>query len=131
MKNLKFIPKEVPWFGISMVVQDANYREIPKFIELRDKLVKESGNKNIYVYFAKITNWGTFTDKEYEKKAVWKESHPNYNDLVKILNENVKKSFFQKKSRIPKYMQSYEISFWEIKTDTLGHLLKQHYFWKN
>ena len=78
--------------SISMVVQDTNYREIPKFIELRDKLVKESGNKNIYVYFAKITNWGTFTDKEYEKKAVWKESHPNYNDLVKILNENVKKS---------------------------------------
>ena len=24
MKNLKFIPKEVPWFGMSMVVQDTN-----------------------------------------------------------------------------------------------------------
>jgi MoaA/NifB/PqqE/SkfB family radical SAM enzyme len=95
MENLKFIPKEVPWFGMSMVVQDTNYKEIPKLIKLRDKLVKESGNKSIYVYFSKITNWGTFTDKEYEKKAVWKESHSNYSDLVRILNENVKKSYWQ------------------------------------
>ena len=42
-----------------------------------------------------------------------------------------KSHFFKKKSRIPKNMQSYEISFWEVKTDTLGHLLRQHYFWKN
>ena len=95
MENLKFIPKEVPWFGLSMTVQDINYKEIPQLIKLRDKLVKESGNKNIYVYFGKITNWGIFTDKEYKKKAVWKENHPDYNDLVRILNENVKKSYWQ------------------------------------
>ena len=48
MKNLKFIPKEVPWFGISMVVQDINYKEIPQFIKLRDtkQLILEI--KNFY-----------------------------------------------------------------------------------
>ena len=84
--------KKIPKLYVN---QDTIYKEIPKLIKLRDKLVKESGNKSIYVYFSKITNWGTFTDKEYEKKAVWKESHSNYSDLVRILNENVKKSYWQ------------------------------------
>jgi len=97
MENLKFIPKEIEWFGISMVVQDLNYKEIPMFIELRDRLVKESGNKSIYVYFSKITNWDTFTEEEFNKRAVWKSEHPEHEDFVKILNENVKKEYWQER----------------------------------
>ncbi len=95
MENLTFIPKEIEWFGISMVVQDLNYKEIPMFIELRDWLVKLSGNKNIYVYFSKITNWDTFTEEEFNQRAVWKSEHPEHEDFVKILRENVKKEYWQ------------------------------------
>ena len=67
-----------------MVVQDSNYKDIPKLIEIRDKYFP-----NGYVYFQKITNWETFSKEEFEKKAVWKENHPEHKEFVKILKENV------------------------------------------
>jgi wyosine [tRNA(Phe)-imidazoG37] synthetase (radical SAM superfamily) len=85
MENFEYISSlEIEHFGLSMVVQDSNYKDIPKLIELRDKYFP-----NGYVYFQKITNWETFSEEEFKKKAVWNENHSEYNELVKILKENV------------------------------------------
>ena len=85
IENFEFISTlEIPYFGLSMVVQDSNYKDIPKLIEIRDKYFP-----NGYVYFQKITNWETFSKEEFEKKAVWKENHPEHKEFVKILKENV------------------------------------------
>ena len=74
----------IPNYGY-LVLVDSNYKDIPKLIELRDKYFP-----NGYVYFQKITNWETFSEEEFKKKAVWNENHSEYNELVKILKENVK-----------------------------------------
>ena len=51
IENFEFISTlEIPHFGLSMVVQDSNYKDIPKLIEIRDKYFP-----NGYVYFQKIT----------------------------------------------------------------------------
>ena len=85
LENFEFISTlEIPYFGLSMVVQDSNYKDIPKLIKIRDKYFP-----NGYVYFQKITNWETFSEEEFKKKAVWKENHSEHKEFVKILKENV------------------------------------------
>ena len=39
-------------------------------------------------YFQKVIV-ETFSKEEFEKKAVWKENHPEHKEFVKILKENV------------------------------------------
>ena len=53
-------------------------------IEIRDKYFP-----NGYVYFSKITDWQTYSKEDFEKRAVWKPTHPNYNEFIKVFKENV------------------------------------------
>ena len=41
------------------------------------------------LYLQKITNWETFSEEEFKKKAVWKKNHSEHKEFVKILKENV------------------------------------------
>ena len=85
IENFEFISTlDFKLFGLSMVVQDYNYKDIPKLIEIRDKYFP-----NGYVYFSKITDWGTYSKEDFEKRAVWEPTHPNYNEFIKIFKENV------------------------------------------
>ena len=93
--NLLFIPTQVNWFGLSMVVQKTNYQEIPHLIKLRQKLIDSTGNKNIYLYFSKITDWKTYSKETYEELAVWKSNHTEHKKFLKILNENINKNDWQ------------------------------------
>ena len=38
--------------------------------------------RDITIQYYKILNWGVLSEKDFIDKAVWKESHPNYNKLV-------------------------------------------------
>jgi hypothetical protein len=57
-----------------------NYKEILKLHELKEKL----SNKKVKVQYYKVLNWGNLTNKEFEQKAVWKKTHPNYSEFKKI-----------------------------------------------
>ena len=71
------------------------------------------------------------TALKYCKIHFWKSAtHWPILDIECNISNLRKKSFFQKNQEFLKMMYWYEISFWEIKTDTLEHLLSQYYFWK-
>jgi len=83
IKNLKFIDTltQVHSITLSFVIQNDNYKEIVPFYKLMKDIFKNQ--RNITIQYYKILNWGVLSEEEFTKKAIWKESHPNYNKLVK------------------------------------------------
>ena len=82
MRNLEFINTidTIEMVIFSFVVQNDNYKEILKLHELKEKL----SNKKVKVQYYKVLNWGNLTNKEFEQKAIWKETHPNHSEFKKI-----------------------------------------------
>jgi len=78
LDNLEFITSELrrkgplEWIGISMVVQQNNYAEMPEFVHLGQRFGVDT------IYFAQLVNWGTFSDEEYRQRAVHVPSHPEH-----------------------------------------------------
>lgn len=81
LTNLNWISNLNISLKISFVVQQNNYKEMIKFIELGEKLKVKT------VYFSKLVQWGTFTEKEYEERCVHKVTHPEYSDLTNIIKQ--------------------------------------------
>lgn len=79
IKNLEFISTlKLNDVRLSFVVQDSNYMEMNDF----NNLVTKMFNNNATTYFNKITNWGTYTDLEFQKKQIWNESHPDFDKFL-------------------------------------------------
>lgn len=68
-------------FELTFVVQADNYEEMGDFVDLAHS-VGASG-----VYFARIQNWGNFTDEEYRDRAVFLSSHPLYEDFLRHMQD--------------------------------------------
>ncbi|MBM2832866.1 MAG: Radical domain protein [Candidatus Brocadiaceae bacterium] len=88
LENLEFVStlrKHGPLqrVGISMVVQENNFREMPDFINLGKRFHVDT------VYFSKLVDWGTFQKEEYVKRAVHLTSHPKHFALVNLLKNEV------------------------------------------
>ena len=62
----------------NFVVQTANYVDMPKYVDICDKLGVDEIN------FQKIVDWGTFTN--FNSEAVWKENHPEHKFFLNILH---------------------------------------------
>ncbi len=91
-KNLEFISGlrrtgPVETFEISMVVQQNNWREMLAFIDLGREFKVDR------VLFTHLLNWGTFSKKEYMKRAVHMESHSEHRELTNFLKNEVSPSF--------------------------------------
>lgn len=63
----------------NFVVQAANYKEMPQYVELLDQLGFDE------ILFQAIHDWGTFDN--YMAHAVWKQNHSNYDDFLKYLHD--------------------------------------------
>jgi len=61
----------------NFVVQTANYRDMPAYVELCDKLGFDE------IHFQKITDWGTFAN--FQEQAIWQQSHPMHDDYLHTL----------------------------------------------
>ena len=72
-------------FGIHMVVQVENYREMPDFV----RLAKDVGAS--LVVFQRLTNWDTFTREEFAKRAVFHEDHPEYEEFLRVMQDPILK----------------------------------------
>lgn len=89
IENLEFIGTELrtqgplEWLKISMVVQQNNFREMPAFVRLAQRYNADQ------VYFGKLINWGTFTQEEYDQRAVHLESHPEHYKLRDVLGDRI------------------------------------------
>jgi MoaA/NifB/PqqE/SkfB family radical SAM enzyme len=77
ISNLKFIStiKSLTSVKCSFVVQQSNYTEMTKFLELIHGIF----GKKTKVFFGKITNWGTFNEGQYKLLKVWDDTHPEFN----------------------------------------------------
>lgn len=87
MDNLEFLSGlrlrgEIPFLRLDFVVQDYNFREIPDFVRLGEKLGVDQ------VFFQKIANWGTFSSEEYEKRCIYDDGHPQFDEFLKIITSN-------------------------------------------
>ncbi len=67
---------EIDNFELVFTVQQENYREMGDAVDL----AKTVGAKQIW--FGRITNWGTFSDGEYRRKAVFLPDHPEHRDFL-------------------------------------------------
>lgn len=71
----------VDHFEIVFTVQQDNYREMGDVVDL----AKELGATGIY--FARLTNWGTFTAQQYAEKAVFLPAHPEHTAFLEAMQD--------------------------------------------
>ena len=68
---------------LNMVVQQNNYREIGAFLAFAAKEGADS------VMLQRLTNWGTFDDKEFLQRDVSAPSHPEHKAFMEILRNAI------------------------------------------
>jgi organic radical activating enzyme len=90
LENCKFLDEkynEYPNFKISyeFVVQVDNYKEMRRYIRLVDKMFPNAASIN----FSLVTDWGTWPKEIYEQKCIWKDTHPEHENLLKVLQDNI------------------------------------------
>jgi MoaA/NifB/PqqE/SkfB family radical SAM enzyme len=90
LENCKFLNSRVdnyPKFDVAydFVVQVDNYKEMRRYIKLVDKLFPNAGSIN----FSLVTDWGTWPKEVYEQKCIWKDTHPEHDNLLKVLQDPI------------------------------------------
>jgi MoaA/NifB/PqqE/SkfB family radical SAM enzyme len=88
LRNLQFIAElrangPLTWFGINMVVQANNFREMPAFVALGKRLGVDT------VAFHRLVNWGTFSHAEYARRAVHEADHECHHELLDLLRQPI------------------------------------------
>lgn len=63
---------QIEQYDLVFTVQSANWREMGDAVDLA-RAMGATG-----IYFARLTNWGTFTDAEYAAHAVFRPGHPDH-----------------------------------------------------
>ena len=90
-KNMEFLSslrknkKGINDLRIDFVVQKHNYKEMPLVVEIGKKLKVDT------VYFSRIINWGTFNEEEFDSHAIWKSTHPEFKDYLKVMENPILK----------------------------------------
>jgi hypothetical protein len=88
LRNLEFVSElrqsgPLTWLGISMVVQENNFEEMPDFVRLGRRIGADM------VYFSQLVNWGTFSEAEFEERAVHRAEHPRNLALRATLKDSI------------------------------------------
>jgi len=86
LENLELVAElrragPLEWVGLSFVVQDNNFHEMPAFVALAKRFGFD------LVMFNKILNWGTFGASEYRARAVHLADHPRHGELRELLRD--------------------------------------------
>lgn len=68
-------------YDLVFTVQEENFREMGAAVDLA-RQVGATG-----IYFARITNWGTFSDAEFARKAVFLPSHPEHDAFLRQMED--------------------------------------------
>ena len=90
LENCKFLnerSKEFKNFKLhfDFVVQYDNYHEMKDYV----KLILDNFDNASSIHFSKVIDWNTWSSDKYESKAIWKETHPNYNDFIIHLSDDI------------------------------------------
>lgn len=65
------------------VVQQANYREMPAFVDLARRL---GGDR---AYFSRLVDWGTWPRETFEEQCPWRPRHPERDAFFQVLADPV------------------------------------------
>ena len=85
--HLDSIHNQHPNFEIDydFVVQRENYQEMKQFVELILSRFPHCRG----IAFSLLADWGTWSGPEYQDKAVWQETHPEYEKLLECLADDI------------------------------------------
>lgn len=88
LRNLEFISTlrqngPLQHLKISMVVQANNFLEMPDFVRLGRRFHCDE------VYFSQLVNWGTFSNEEFEQRAIHRPAHPRHLEFVELLQDEI------------------------------------------
>ncbi|MCR9204448.1 MAG: hypothetical protein NXH75_07725, partial [Halobacteriovoraceae bacterium] len=83
---------------LDFVVQDHNFREMPEFVQLGKSLGVDQ------VYFQRISNWGTFSDEDYNKRDILSPKHPLHNHFKDVCLHPLMREPIVKRGNISKYI---------------------------
>ncbi|MDT8408389.1 MAG: radical SAM protein [Wenzhouxiangellaceae bacterium] len=72
---------ELRFLKLDFVVQQANYREMPEFVELGKQLGADE------VGFSLLMNWGTWTPAEFNVRCIWRPDHPEFGSFLEVLRD--------------------------------------------
>ena len=83
-KNMEFISElrrqgRINLLRLDFVVQKANYREMPGFIEIGKRFGVDQ------VYFSKAVNWGKWSAEEYRDQCIWEPDHPEHEAFADLI----------------------------------------------
>lgn len=85
LQNMEFLKNKKQATGMKlhtrMIVQNSNYKEILKFYDFS----KEVGAD--VVEYSSLTNWGTWTDYEFDQENVCSPKHLNYEVAKDLINQ--------------------------------------------
>ncbi len=65
------------------VVQKANFREMPAFVELARSLGADQ------VYFSRLIDWGTWPKDRFMDQCVWEPGHPLREEFLEVMRDPV------------------------------------------
>lgn len=87
LANLDFIRElrisgPLQYLKLSMVVQLNNFREMPAFVELAKRFAADEA------YFGQLVNWGSFSESEFEERAVHLPQHPLHREFLSVLSHD-------------------------------------------
>ncbi|GAB4017380.1 MAG: hypothetical protein Fur0010_17960 [Bdellovibrio sp.] len=68
---------------LDFVVQENNFFEMADFVRLGKELKVQK------VFFQRISNWGTFSSSEFEKKAIYHKNHPLHPQFLEHLKDDI------------------------------------------
>ncbi|HXH18357.1 MAG TPA: radical SAM protein [Chitinophagales bacterium] len=117
MKNLQFIKKldNLVLLGISMVVQQENYRQMLPFIELGESLVYK--NRETFVEFKRARQWSHQSEEQYKKISLDNIPPSMKNEFIKILHQVERKRVYNAKNKIQPAihhnLQEYFVPGWD------------------
>lgn len=72
---------ELRFLKLDFVVQQANYREMPQFVELGESLGADR------VGFSLLMNWGTWSTAEFNVRSIWRRDHPEFDHFLEVLRD--------------------------------------------
>ncbi|NIJ08126.1 hypothetical protein FHS31_001736 [Sphingomonas vulcanisoli] len=71
----------VDHYELVFTVQTENFREMGDAVDLMHA-VGATG-----IYFARLTNWGTFSHEDYARKACFLPGHPDYDEFIELMQD--------------------------------------------
>lgn len=69
------------FFRVDFVVQLDNFREMGDFVTLGRSLGAD------IIHFSMVTDRNTWPEAEYQQKAIWKQTHPDFADFMETLQD--------------------------------------------